>query len=62
MTNPADKKRDHENTALAWLAVWRTCDESTIGAKQLALALADLHMDAADECAIDAYCQEVSAR
>ena len=47
-------RRDHETTALMWLGVADHCDRSQVGARECALALASLAMDAADACVIDA--------
>lgn len=55
-----NKQRDFELTAIMWLNLAIRCDErSPVGQRELALALASAHMDAADRAYIDAYCAEV---
>jgi hypothetical protein len=47
-----------QTTALLWLEVAMRCDTSQTGARELALALASAHMDAADRCYVPAECTE----
>jgi len=57
-----NKQRDAENSALMWLNLATRCDErSPVGARELALALASAHMDAADSCYVPAECVEVNS-
>lgn len=51
--NNQDKRRNYETSAIEWLGIANRCDGSKIGSRELALALASAHMEAADACVLE---------
>lgn len=48
-----DKRRTYETSAIEWLGIANRCNGYKTGERELALALASAHMEAADACILE---------